>query len=227
MTANTPAAVLWDMDGTLVETESYWISAQSGLLVRHGLPPLTPEQDEALVGSSLPAAARLFQELGVPMSIAEIVETISNEVIELVEGGLTLRPGAMSLLDDLRTNGVPTAIVTNSGRALVEAVLPHLAGHEFDHIVTCEDVINGKPDPEGYLLAAERLGVASEHCIVLEDSVNGLGGAVAARSVPIGIPFELALAPADEYILLESLHGVDWDALRSLYSEFRNAPARR
>lgn len=221
MTANTPAAVLWDMDGTLVETETYWITAQSGLLVRHGLPPLTPEQDLALVGASLPAAARLFRELGVPLSDAEIMTTVSNEVIELVRGGLTVRPGARELLDDLRMHEVPTAIVTNSGRDLVDAVLPHLDGHEFEQIVTREDVANGKPHPEGYLLAAERLGVSSEHCIVLEDSVNGLGGAAAAGSVPIGIPFEIALEPADHYIRLETLDGIGWRDLQALFADFR------
>lgn len=227
MTANTPAAVLWDMDGTLVETEAYWITAQSGLLVRHGLPPLTPEQDLALVGSSLPAAAVMFQELGVPLSAAEIIETVSNEVIELIGNGLTIRPGAMELLADLRAHDVPTAIVTNSGRDLVDAVLPHLDGHEFEHIVTNEDVTYGKPHPEGYLLAAEKLGVSSEHCIVLEDSVNGLGGAVAAGSVPIGIPFELDLEPAEHYILVESLSGIGWRELQSFYLDFRDAPVRR
>lgn len=227
MTANTPAAVLWDMDGTLVETEAYWISAQSGLLVRHGLPPLTPEQDLALVGSSLPSAAKMFQDLGVPLSVTEIIDTVSYEVIDRIAGGLQLRPGALELLDDLRMHDVPTAIVTNSGRALVDAVLPHLNGHEFSHIVTSEDVRNGKPHPEGYLLAAQLLGVSSEHCIVLEDSVNGLGGAVAAGTVPIGIPFELALEPAEHYIRLETLSGVSWRDLQTLYADFRNISARR
>ncbi len=215
------------MDGTLVETEAYWIKAQSGLLVRHGLPPLTPEQDLALVGSSLPAAAAMFQELGVPLSAAEIIQTVSNEVIELIGNGLTIRPGAMELLEDLRAHDVPTAIVTNSGRDLVDAVLPHLDGHLFEHIVTNEDVTYGKPHPEGYLLAAEKIGVSSAHCIVLEDSVNGLGGAVAAGSVPIGIPFELDLEPTENYILVESLSGIGWRELRSLYLDFRDSPVRR
>lgn len=227
MTANTPAAVLWDMDGTLVETERYWIAAQSGLMVRHGLPPLTPEHDAALVGSSLQSAAAMFRDLGVPLSVSEIMETVSNEVIELVGDGVNLRPGALELLHDLRAHDVPTAIVTNSGRDLVDAVLPHLGGHEFAHIVTFEDVEHGKPHPEGYLLAAERLGVPSEHCIVLEDSVNGLGGAVAAGSVPIGIPFELDLQPDASYIRLETLAGIGWRELQSLFFNFRNAPARR
>ncbi|QUY61543.1 HAD family hydrolase [Gulosibacter molinativorax] len=227
MTAHTPAAVLWDMDGTLVETEQYWITAQSGILERYGLPPLTPEQDLSLVGSSLPVAAKLFKSLGVPLSHDEIITTISEEVIELVEGGLTLRPGVKNLLKDLAENDVPTAIVTNSTHDLVRAVLPHLEGHEFDHIVTTEDVTHGKPHPEGYLLAATRLGVSIRESIVLEDSVNGLGGAVAAGSVPIGIPFEVNLEPADQYIRLETLEGVGWQDLQSLYAEFRSAAARR
>ncbi|KAB1644151.1 HAD family hydrolase [Gulosibacter chungangensis] len=227
MTANTPAAVLWDMDGTLVETERYWIMAQSGLMVRHGLPPLTPEQDEALVGSSLQSAAAMFRDLGVPLSIPEIMDTVSNEVIELVGNGVSLRPGALELLNDLHKHEIPTAIVTNSGRDLVDAVLPHLGGHEFSQIVTFEDVEHGKPHPEGYLLAAEKLGVASEHCIVLEDSVNGLGGAIAAGSVPIGIPFELDLQPNESFIRLETLAGIGWRDLQSLFAEFRNATARR
>ncbi|WP_087003455.1 HAD family phosphatase [Gulosibacter sp. 10] len=221
MTANAPAAVLWDMDGTLVETESYWIEAQSDLLDRFSLPPLTPEQDAALIGSSLPAAAELFRSLGVPLEVPEIGEFVSERVIARIEGGLTRRPGAQELLDDLRAHGVPTAIVTNSGRRIVDAVLPHLGGHEFEHIVTCEDVRRGKPDPEGYLLAARRLGVPSEGCIVLEDSINGLGGAVAAGAVPIGIPFEIELEDTERYLRVDTLEGVGWSRLRELYLEFR------
>ncbi|MGO1544306.1 MAG: HAD family hydrolase [Gulosibacter sp.] len=227
MTANSPAAVLWDMDGTLVETEPYWITAQSGLLERHGLPPLTPDQDLQLVGSSLPAAAELFRSLGVPMAIEEIVATISNEVIDLISGGLIVRPGVHELLAELHAHDVPTAIVTNSGRDLVDAVLPHLNGHEFDTIITSESVSNGKPHPEGYLLAAEQLGVRSEHCVVLEDSVNGLGGAIAAGAVPIGIPFEIALEPNPSFIRVESLEELDWISLQALFRNFLSAGARR
>lgn len=225
MTANYPAAVLWDMDGTLVETESYWITAQSGILERHDLPPLTPAQDLELVGSSLTTAAEMFQQLGVPLSIAEIIDTVSNEVIEHIGNGLTVRPGARELLAELRAHDVPTAIVTNSGRAIVDAVLPHLAEHEFSHIVTSEDVVYGKPDPGGYLLAAERLGVRSEDCVVIEDSVNGLGGAIAARTVPIGVPYEMHLEPTKQYIRVESLTELDWPVVSRMYAEFRREKA--
>ena len=222
MTALTPGAVLWDMDGTLVDTERFWLSAQQGLVARHGLPPLTLGQDAELVGASMDIAVRLFQSLGVPLSADEIVADLSRDVAQRIDASLDWRPGARELLRDLAANQVPTALVTNSARLIVDEVLAQLHEHVFDAVVTDDDVELGKPDPGPFLLAAERLGVEARRCVVVEDSLNGLGGAIAAECVPVGIPHAIELPPSPHYLLHPTLVGVGWTDIVDWYAGFRS-----
>lgn len=226
MTALTPGAVLWDMDGTIVDTEPLWLSAQQGLVARHGLPPLTLAQDEQLVGASMDIAVRFFQQLGVPLGADQIVAELSMDVARGIDRALDWRPGARQLLRELRRNAVPTALVTNSGRLIVDEVLAQLHDHAFDAIVTGDDVVRGKPDPEPFLLAAGHLRLAPQRCIVVEDSLNGLGGAVAAECVPIGVPHAIELPPSPNYLVRPTLEGVAWRDLVDWYDEFHRRRPR-
>ena len=221
MTALIPGAVLWDMDGTLVDTEPHWLSAQQGLVARHGLPPLTLAQDAELVGASMDIAVRVFQSLGVPLAADEIVAELSRDVADRIDRAIAWRPGARELLRDLAANEVPTALVTNSVRLIVDEVLEQLTEHTFDAIVTDDDVELGKPHPGPFLLAAERLGVEAHRCLVVEDSLNGLGGAVAAACVPVGIPHAIDLPPSPDYLLRPTLDGVGWADVVDWYDEYR------
>lgn len=227
MNAHRPGAVLWDMDGTLVDTEPIWLAAQSGLVDRYGLPPLTPEQDALLVGQSLWTSAALFQSLGVPGEARAIIDEVSRDVITRIRHGVEWRPGARELLRDLAANGIPTALVTNSGRGIVEAILGGLDDHTFDVVVTADDVTHGKPHPEPFLLAARLLGVDARECVVLEDSLHGLGGAIAAECVAIGIPHSLPLEPTAEFLLRETLAGVGWSELVTWFVEHRTSLGAR
>ena len=221
MNAHRPGAVLWDMDGTLVDTEPIWLAAQSGLVERYGLAPLTAEQDASLVGSSLWTAAEMFQSLGVPGEARAIIDEISHDVVTRIGAGVQWRPGARELLRDLAANRIPTALVTNSGSTIVDAILGGLDDHTFDVIVTADDVTHGKPHPEPFLLAAQRLGVHARECLVLEDSLHGIGGAIAAECVAIGIPHSLPLEPAADFLVRDTLDGVDWMQLVTWFAEVR------
>ncbi|NLT26352.1 MAG: HAD family hydrolase [Microbacteriaceae bacterium] len=226
MTALIPGAVLWDMDGTLVDTEPMWLSAQQGLVARCGLPPLTLEQDAELVGASMDIAVRVFQGLGVPLEADRIVAELSTDVAGRIDERIEWRPGARELLADLRANGVPTALVTNSARIIVDRVLEQLPEHVFDAVVTDDDVEHGKPDPGPFLLAAERLGVPAARCLVVEDSFNGLGGAVAAGCVPVGIPNALELPAHPDYLVHPTLVGVGWAEVVEWYERYRGEHPR-
>jgi HAD superfamily hydrolase (TIGR01509 family) len=161
-----------------------------------------------LVGSGLWHAARVFQSRGVHLTEDEIVEHLTDRVLELIdERGLPWRPGARELLSELREAGVKTALVTMSVRRMAEHVAAQLGFDGFDTVVSGDDVTHAKPHPEPYLTAVERLGVDAAACVAIEDSAPGSASAVAAGAVVIAVPFVLPLPESDEYTLWESLDG--------------------
>jgi len=204
------------MDGTLVDTEPHWSEAQQALMTDFGLPRLTPEQEEGLVGSSAHDATRFFRGLGVPLEHDPILVRLNEHVADLVARELAWRPGAVELLRSVREAGIPTALVTNSDRSIVDAVLAWLPEGLFTTIVTSNDVRRGKPEPEPFLLAAERLGVEPGDCVVIEDSPTGLRAAVAAGCAAIGVPHGAMLDPDGPHTQFDSLAGVTLDMLREV-----------
>ncbi len=175
-----PAAVLWDMDGTLVDTEPYWIEAEFALVQAHG-GTWSTEHAHALVGNPLLVSARYIREVGpVDLTEEQIVDHLLQEVRLRVLRHIPWRPGAQHLLAELGRAGVPCALVTMSYATLAEAVLQALPEGTFDAVVTGDQVSRGKPDPEPYLEAARRLGVDPRDCVAIEDSPAGVASAEAA-----------------------------------------------
>lgn len=202
-----PAAVLWDMDGTLVNTEPYWISAETALIERFG-GTWSHEEALQLVGSGLWASARILQNAGVKLSESEIIDHLTDRVIaQLIELGIPWRPGALELLSELRAEGVPTALVTMSVSRMAHHVADRLGFVGFDTVVSGDDVTNSKPHPESYLTAAERLGVDIGACVAIEDSPPGLASAGSAGATTIGVPFMVDLVDAGADALWPTLDG--------------------
>lgn len=181
-----PRAVLWDMDGTLIDSEQYWIAAETELLAGFGI-PWTHEQGLALVGSHLPRAAAFFQGLGVGLEVPEIIDFLISRVSAAVVAEVPWQPGAIAALARLREAGIPCALVTMSFRSLADAFVDRAPAGTFDAVVAGDDVTHGKPHPEAYLTAADLLGVPVEDCVVVEDSPSGVGAALACGAVPVGI----------------------------------------
>jgi HAD superfamily hydrolase (TIGR01509 family) len=207
VTQTLPAAVLWDMDGTLVDTEPYWMQAQDELVAAWG-GEWSHEDALTLVGAGLWHAARVFQSRGVHLTEDEIVDHLTDRVLEQIEtNGTPWRPGARELLSELRDAGVKTALVTMSVRRMAEHVAAQLGFDGFDTVVSGDDVTHAKPHPEPYLVAAERLGVDPAACIAIEDSAPGSASAVAAGAVVIAVPFVLPLPESDDYTLWQTLAG--------------------
>lgn len=210
------------MDGTIVDTEPLWIAAQSAFLERRGLPPLTRAQEQRLVGASPAITAAVFAEQGASGDPRAIATEVTDQVVASLGTGVAARPGALALIREHRAAGVPLALVTNSGMELVDAVLTALGlATSFDTIVAAEDVTEGKPDPQGFLLAAERLGVEATECLVIEDSRNGLRGALAAGCTVLVVPHGIAIDPDPAFLRRDSLAGCSWDELRRQVHEFR------
>ncbi|MBF4458734.1 MULTISPECIES: HAD family hydrolase [unclassified Pseudoclavibacter] len=220
-----PAAVLWDMDGTIVDTEQYWQTAQLNLLSDHGLPPLTEEQELGMVGSSMADASEFFARLGVRLEPQAIVDHMNSTVMASILRELDWRPGALELLTDLHAAGIPNALVTNSTRILADAVVSTLDAPLFTIVIAGDEVDNGKPHPEPYLRAAEQLGVAPESCIAVEDSRRGLEAARAAGCATIGIPHGQTLEAHHAHLVTHTLEGITLDELGELVERVASAAA--
>ncbi|OLT55209.1 HAD family phosphatase [Cellulosimicrobium sp. CUA-896] len=208
-----PAAVLWDMDGTLVDTEPYWIAAEHELVAAHG-GTWTHEDAMALVGNPLLTSAQILRDRGgVDLPVEEIVRFLLGRVIDQVRVKVPWQPGARALLTALREAGVPCALVTMSYRELAEPVVELAPSDAFQVLVCGDEVEHGKPDPEPYLTAAERLGVDITRCVALEDSPAGIASARAAGAATVGVEAVVPVEPAPGLSRTPSLELVDLDLL--------------
>lgn len=213
-------AVLWDMDGTIVDTEPYWIAAEHALVEAHG-GTWSHEQAMQLVGQSLTFSAGLLQQAGVKLEIREIIDSLTAEVISSVRQQVPWRPGARELLEELHQAGVRCALVTMSEGPLARQVVDSLPRPYFEILVTGDTVARGKPHPEAYLTAVELLQerdpeLGIHHCVALEDSVPGVAAAVASGVATVAVPHIVPLPDDGSYALWESLAGRSLAELEAL-----------
>jgi HAD superfamily hydrolase (TIGR01509 family) len=206
------AAVLFDLDGTLVDTEKVWGIALAELTARYGGVLTDPVRAEMIGASSAATMSLLLDHVGQPWrDPVEGADWLDARVLELFTDGVVWRPGAPELLDAVRVAGIPTGLVTNTNRPLVEVAL-HTLGR-FKVIVCGDDVERPKPDPQPYTLAARRLGVDPHDCVVIEDSPAGIRSARSAGCAVIAVPNEVPLFDVDGQ-LVASLLEVDLSTLR-------------
>ena len=187
-TTTLPDAVLWDMDGTLVDTEPYWIAAETELVVAHG-GTWTYEDGLALVGNSLLVSGEiLVRRSGIDLTPAQVVDALLARMVVTVRGSAPFRPGARELLLACVEAGIPNALVTMSWTSLSDAFLASLPQGTFAAVVTGDQVEHGKPHPEPYLTMAARLDVDPARCVVLEDSPTGVASGQAAGCAVVAVP---------------------------------------
>ncbi|MEX2531628.1 MAG: HAD family hydrolase [Gemmatimonadota bacterium] len=212
------AAVLWDMDGTLVDTEPYWIESEHVVVREHGNGAWTEAHGLAVVGMDLRDAARYIRQHGeVRLGVDETVEALLDGVVARVRRRIPWRPGARELLQELGEARIPCALVTMSWRRFVDAILPALPEGAFQAVVTGDDVGRGKPHPEPYLEGASRLGVEPSACLALEDSPTGAQSAWDAGCVVVAVRHVVPI-PADvRHHELPTLAGVGARDLAELY----------
>jgi len=209
-------AVLWDLDGTLVDTEPSWIAAEYRLVESFGS-SWDDERAHALVGNPLlVSAAYLREHGGVELPLSEIVDRLLAEVVADVRREVVWRPGVRRLLAELRAARVPCAMVTMSYQDLARTVADRLPAGTFATLVTGDQVSNGKPDPEAYLTAAARLGVEPSRCLAIEDSPAGVASAEAAGCVVLAVQNQVPLADAPGRTVLDDLATVSLGDLAAL-----------
>jgi HAD superfamily hydrolase (TIGR01509 family) len=220
-------AVLWDMDGTLLDSEKLWDVAVHESAARLG-GRLTQAQREAMVGATGPAAlAMLFAAVGVDpttRAVAEACDWLDRRVMELFATEVSWRPGAKDGLSLVRSLGLAAALVTNTKRVLTEPALDVIGRDYFDATVCGDEVAFGKPAPDPYLRAAELLGVAPSECVVIEDSPTGAAAAQAAGCALIVVPCEFPVPAAAGRMFRDSLVGMtrgDLDRALALLADLR------
>jgi len=203
------AAVLWDMDGTLVDTEPYWTVAELALAERYG-GTWSAGRSLEVVGFDLLDAGRYMREhMGIDVEPEQIVEELLDSVVAQVRRAVPWRPGARELLAALRSDGVPCALVTMSYTRFVEPILAGLPADTFAAVVTGDTVDRGKPHPEPYLTAARLLDVLAGECLAIEDSDPGATSASAAGCTVLCVPLHVPIAPGPGRLFVDTLAGLD------------------
>lgn len=183
-----PAAVLFDMDGTIVDTEPYWIASEFEVVEMHG-GSWSIEHAKAVVGFDLLDAARYIAHNGnIDLAPHDIVEMLLDRVVARLRQEVPWRPGARALLAAVVDAGIPTALVTMSWRRFADEVVRCLPDGSFTVTVVGDEVRQGKPHPEPYLLAATKLAVDPARCVAIEDSPTGVRSALAAGCRVIAVP---------------------------------------
>ncbi|GAA2624414.1 HAD family phosphatase [Streptomyces axinellae] len=207
-------AVVFDMDGVLVESEHLWEGLWTAFAADRGK-QWGPEQTRSCQGMSAPEwAAFLTEFAGAGDSAADTERTVVDGMIKALEDGeIDLLPGAREMVTDAASLG-PIALASSAPRRVIDAVLAHHGvEHHFKATVSSAEVPRGKPSPDVYLAAAEKLGVPAANCLAVEDSSNGLRAAAAAGMTVVAIP-NPTYPPAEDALAGASYSASDHDAVR-------------
>lgn len=210
------------MDGTLVDTEPMWLASETELMARFGYAWTLKDQANCLGGPLDRVGRYMFDLAGGEQS----PEYFTNTLISLTAGhlrdGAQLMEGAQDLMSLFERSNLPMALVSASPRVLVDAVLDNLKGHNFAISISSDDVTNAKPDPEGYLAAANFLGVAIQECLILEDSATGVSAASASGGSVVAIPHLVPIAESERVRVVSSVGDLSRERLQELYLEFNS-----
>ncbi len=204
------AAVLFDMDGTLVDSEKVWDVGLTELAVRYGGALSAPSRARMVGTSMAESMVILHEDIGQPWRDPLASTTwLEERVKELFAAGLVWRPGAAELLAGVRAAGIPMGLVTATRRHLVDVALETIGRANFAAVVCGDEVDETKPHPLPYLTAAALLGVDIDRCVAIEDSPTGVASAAAAGAAVLAVPCEVDLADLPGVTVVDSLAEID------------------
>jgi HAD superfamily hydrolase (TIGR01509 family) len=204
-------AVLFDMDGLLIDSEPLWLEAETAVMARLGAQWTEADQRQLLGGSLDRSVSYMLAKAARPVPPETLATWLMAGITERVRHDVPLRPGARELLASVTRAGLPHALVTSAERTFMDAVLAS-TGLRFDVLVCADDVAATKPDPEPYLLAAKLIGVPPADCFALEDSPNGVASAEAAGCRVIAVPSVVPIGAAPGRTVVRSLLDLRADA---------------
>lgn len=212
-------AVIFDMDGLMVDTEPLYSQAMQQVAIKRGK-SFTLELKQKMMGRVAIDSMRIFKEaLRLDESPEEILEEREEIYGKLIADGVNPMPGLFKVLELLNKMGIKKAIASSSKRCWIELIINKLGiEKQFEIIVCGQEIERGKPNPDIYLLAAKKLNIRPEECLVLEDTVSGLTGAKAANMKCIAIPnqFTQGLDFSSADIILNSLEEINEEMLKTL-----------
>jgi HAD superfamily hydrolase (TIGR01509 family) len=212
-----PAAILFDMDGTLIDSEPIWFATEIAILAEYGY-ELGREHWVAVLGQPNEVAVSYLLEVsGIPLTPAQLNQRIEDAMAARMSAGIELMAGAKELLTEVGAVGVPAALVSASSRRIVDSCLGSIGAHHFRFTISGDDVTQGKPHPEPYLTAARLLDADPADCVVIEDSPSGSASGAAAGCRVIAIPHAAPIAEHPLITVVDSLESVNLERLRRLF----------
>ncbi|MBV9026140.1 MAG: HAD family phosphatase [Streptomycetaceae bacterium] len=209
-------AVLFDMDGTLVDTEVLWWQAAKEEAAQLGYLLSDADAPDVLGQAVGHTAAHLHRVTGGGQPASEIGARLDARFTALVSAGPRPLPGALALLDALAADGVPLGLVSASPRSVVDLVLEALDGSRFAVSVAAGETPRTKPSPDPYLAAAHMLGAVPDRCVAVEDTPTGVASAEAAGCRVLAVPSLTPILPAAGRVVVRSLAEADLALLRAL-----------
>ncbi len=182
-------AIIFDMDGLLVDSEIVWYKAEDEMITDRGF-VYSEEVRDSIVGMRIDQfLAKLKEIYNLPESVEELIVELEGRMLTLIPQLVKPNAGAQAIIDFVIQNNIPHAIASNSSINIINTTLQSQGwGDIFDVRCTGDDEVSGKPDPFVYLRAAEKLGVDPKRCLALEDSPNGSKAAVAAGMTCYAVP---------------------------------------
>jgi len=211
-------AVLFDMDGTLFDSERLWTVSLNELAARLG-GEISPATRAAMVGTNVTETiVMLHDEVGLAGDVAASTDWLLDRTMQLYRGGLPWLPGARALVRAVRDAGLATALVTSTTRGMVNVALRTIGAGNIDVVVAGDEVTHNKPHPESYLRAADLLGRQPAECLAIEDSPAGIASAEAAGCPVLAVPRELPIGPGPHRVVRASLAGLTVADLRAVHA---------
>ncbi|MBR5950193.1 MAG: HAD family phosphatase [Actinomycetaceae bacterium] len=214
-----PEAVFFDLDGTVADTEANWFEGEMSVLAPLGV-PWTHEVAQRYIGVPVDWSVRdIIQRFDLTIDPDALLDELVSSVHAAAQRRRTQwLPGVLELLELLNTLDIPTALVTMSHRQLADVVIEDCPPHTFQCVVTGEEVERGKPDPQAYIMAAQRLGVDIGSCLVFEDSAPGVLAGIRSGAQVVNIPCRTTVPDYPNLLRRQSMSGIDETVLTSIMS---------
>lgn len=210
-------AVLWDMDGTLIDSEPIWIEEEHKLMRSLGVQWTEADALHCLGGPIERVDAYMRERAKGNHQPFELSNLLIKRMIDRLSTGVAFANGAEKLLKRLHDENLPMALVSASTREIMDAALLSIGSHYFQFTCSAGDVLASKPSPEGYLRAATVLGVDIERTLIIEDSVTGMRAAIDSGAYVLGLPHLTALPTGAKVIHRKNLEGLDLPTLAKLF----------